>query len=89
MLSSNAMMARSSGCTKAHAGILIQPLYIIYNEIVSGELIPVLTEWELPKLIINIAFHERTYIPAKTRLFIDFLVEKFKPNNFERLWNEV
>ena len=36
-------------------GILIQPNYIIYDDVVAGRLIPILEEWDLPKLSINIA----------------------------------
>ncbi|WP_447588041.1 LysR substrate-binding domain-containing protein [Aquipseudomonas campi] len=68
------------------AGILIQPKYIIYDDIVAGRLIPVLSDWDLPRLTINIAFQNRRYMPAKTRLFIDFLVAHFQANDFERKW---
>ncbi|WP_213970863.1 substrate binding domain-containing protein, partial [Escherichia coli] len=30
-------------------GILVQPLYIIYEDIVAGRLVPVLPDWQLPK----------------------------------------
>ncbi|WP_349571108.1 LysR family transcriptional regulator [Azotobacter salinestris] len=71
---------------KAGAGILIQPMYIIYDDVVSGALVPVLSDWDLPRLTINIAFQERRYMPARTRLFIDFLVEKFHRKEYERYW---
>lgn len=71
----------------AGAGILVQPMYIIYPDIISGKLIPVLSDWELPLLTINIAFQTRRYMPAKTRLFIDFLIEHFREKEYERYWN--
>jgi DNA-binding transcriptional LysR family regulator len=71
----------------AGAGILVQPMYIIYPDIISGKLVPVLSDWELPLLTINIAFQTRRYMPAKTRLFIDFLVEHFREKEYERYWN--
>ncbi|MFX7659669.1 LysR family transcriptional regulator [Acinetobacter baumannii] len=69
------------------AGILIQPMHLIYPDIVSGKLLPLLNEWELPLLTINLAFQTRRYMPAKTRLFIDFLVNHFKEKEYERYWN--
>ncbi|MCH4248794.1 MAG: LysR family transcriptional regulator [Acinetobacter populi] len=71
------------------AGILIQPLYIIYQDIVEGRLIPILTDWSLPELTINIAFQSRQFMPIKNRLFIDFLIEDFKLNEYERYWNSI
>lgn len=71
----------------AGAGILIQPMYIIHKDIVAGNLVPLLTEWELPLLTVNIAFQTRHYMPTKTRLFIDFLVENFKQQQYEQQWN--
>ena len=71
----------------AGAGILIQPMYIIYEDVVAGRLIPLLSEYDLPLLTINIAFQTRRYMPTKTRLFIDFLVEHFRKQEYERYWN--
>lgn len=70
----------------AGLGILVQPMYIIYGDIVAGRLVPVLNEWDLPRLTINIAFQNRRYMHAKTRLFIDFLLEEFEHQQYERYW---
>lgn len=70
----------------AGAGILVQPKYIIYDDLVAGRLLPVLDDWNLPRLTINLAFQDRRYMPAKTRLFIDFLLEHFKRSEYERYW---
>jgi len=67
-------------------GILVQPKYIIYDDIAAGRLVPVLDDWDLPRLTINVAFQTRTHMPAKVRLFIDALVERFRVNEYERLW---
>lgn len=67
-------------------GILVQPKYIIYDEIVAGRLIPVLDDWDLPRLTVNIAYPHRQYLPAKTRTFIDFMVAHFRKMDFERKW---
>jgi DNA-binding transcriptional LysR family regulator len=69
-----------------HLGILLQPMYIIHDDVVAGRLVPVLTEWELQRLTINIAYPTRRHLPAKVRCFVDFLVEQFAVNDFERRW---
>ncbi|POR51095.1 LysR substrate binding domain-containing protein [Paraburkholderia eburnea] len=69
-------------------GILVQPKYIIYDDIKAGRLIPVLDDWDLPRLTMNIAFQTRSHMPVKVRLFIDALIERFRSNDFERLWTE-
>jgi DNA-binding transcriptional LysR family regulator len=70
----------------AGLGILIQPLYIIHDEIVAGRLVPVLPDWALPALTINIAYQSRRHLPAKIRVFTDYLVERFDTLDLERKW---
>ncbi|WP_207004495.1 LysR family transcriptional regulator [Trinickia mobilis] len=69
-------------------GILAQPKYIIYEDIVSGRLVPVLDAWDLPRLTINLAYANRKFVAAKVRTFIDFLVEHFQTMGFERKWTQ-
>ncbi|MBX3656971.1 MAG: LysR family transcriptional regulator [Ramlibacter sp.] len=67
-------------------GILVQPSYIVYDDIVAGRLVPVLDDWDLPRLQINIAYPSRKHLSAKVRSFIDFMVEAFERNGYERKW---
>ncbi|MES2262830.1 MAG: LysR family transcriptional regulator [Pseudomonadota bacterium] len=67
-------------------GILVQPKYIVYDDIVAGRLVPVLDDWDLPRLTMNIAFQTRAHMPAKDRVFIEALVERFRKHDYERLW---
>jgi DNA-binding transcriptional LysR family regulator len=69
-----------------HLGILMQPMYIIHEDVIAGRLVPILQEWELQRLTINIAYPTRRHLPAKVRCFVDFLVDKFAANDFERRW---
>lgn len=69
-----------------HMGVLVQPKYIVYDDLESGRLIPILDDWDLPRLTMNIAFQTRRHMPAKVRLFVDALLERFRLNNFEALW---
>jgi DNA-binding transcriptional LysR family regulator len=67
-----------------HLGILLRPMYIIHDDVVAGRLVLVLTEWELQRLTINIAYPTRRHLPAKVRCLVDFLVEQAAVHDFER-----
>jgi len=67
-------------------GILAQPTYIIQEDLAAGRLVRVLDDWDLPRLTMSIAYPTKAFLPAKTRLFIDFLVEDFRQHDYERLW---
>ncbi|MDP3083335.1 MAG: LysR family transcriptional regulator [Rubrivivax sp.] len=69
-----------------HLGILVQPRYIVHDDIVAGRLVPVLADWDLPRLTINLAYQSRQHLPAKVRCFIDFIVEHFRKMDYERKW---
>jgi DNA-binding transcriptional LysR family regulator len=76
-------------CAAALAGhgILAQPLFIIQDSIAAGRLTPVLTDWELPRLTINLAYQKRRHQPARIRVFNEFLIERFatlEPENAVR-----
>lgn len=67
-------------------GILVQPKYILYDDLVAGRLVSVLDDWDLPRLTINIGFQSRRHISAKVRTFIDFLVAHFERMDYDRKW---
>jgi DNA-binding transcriptional LysR family regulator len=67
-------------------GILVQPTYILYDDIVAGRLVPVLDDWDLPRLNINLSYPSRKHLSAKVRTFIDFMVEHFDKMGYERKW---
>ena len=67
-------------------GILVQPSYIVFDDIVQGRLIPLLDEWDLPRLSINLAYPSRKHLSAKVRTFIDFMAEHFVKMDYERKW---
>ena len=56
---------RGQGAPLDHMGILVQPKYIIYDYLATGRLVPVLDDWELPILTMNIAFQTRIYMPTR------------------------
>ncbi|MFN4350249.1 MAG: LysR family transcriptional regulator [Hylemonella sp.] len=67
-------------------GILVQPTYIVYDDMVAGRLVPVLDDWDLPRLTVNLAYPSRKHLSAKVRTFIDFMAEHFVKMNYEQKW---
>jgi DNA-binding transcriptional LysR family regulator len=67
-------------------GILIQPTYIVHDDLVAGRLVAVLDDWDLPHLTINLAYPSRKHLSAKVRTFIDFMAEHFARQDYERKW---
>lgn len=67
-------------------GILVQPAYILEDDLRAGRLVRVLTDWELPLLTMNIAFPTRQNLPAKIRLFINSIYDYFEENGLEARW---
>ncbi len=67
-------------------GILIQPSYIVYDDIVAGRLVPLLDQWDLPRLTVNLAYPSRRHLSAKVRTFIDFMAAHFIKMDYERKW---
>ncbi len=65
-------------------GILVQTESLIYDDVETGRLVPILQEWDLPRLSINIAYRTRKHLPAKVRVFIDFMVRNFQQLHYER-----
>jgi DNA-binding transcriptional LysR family regulator len=76
------------GAARAGLGILIQPLYIVQSDIAAGKLVPVLTDWDLPLLTMNVAYQNRVRLPAKIRVFSDFLVNHIRAHSDAGIWIE-
>ena len=60
----------------AGVGIARLPTFIASADITAGRLVPLLPDYKLPSQIIYAVFPERRHLPAKVRVFIDYLVEK-------------
>ena len=60
----------------AGVGIARLPTFIASADIAAGRLVPLLSEYKLPSQTIYAVFPERRHLPAKVRVFIDFLTEK-------------
>ena len=86
LLESNDGQVLRAAALNGH-GILVQPSYILHDDVVAGRLVPVLDEWELPLLTINIAYPSRKHLSAKVRAFINFMIDEFAASEYERKWS--
>jgi len=58
-------------------GIIRQPTFIAYEDIVSGNLIPFLHDYRSTPLNLYALYPPTRHLSQKVRLFIDFLVERY------------
>jgi DNA-binding transcriptional LysR family regulator len=67
-------------------GIVIQPTFNVWDRLRSGELELLLDQWHVGQLGIHVVFPHRQFLPAKVRVFIDFLAERFRGGTSQDLW---
>ena len=61
------------------SGIGVLPTFIAFDALKSGQLVPLLGDWQVPPVGIYAVYPQTRALPAKTRVLIDFLVERFGP----------
>jgi DNA-binding transcriptional LysR family regulator len=74
---------------RAGAGITVANDHFAAPYVRSGELVPVLPQWRLPAMDAWAVFPGRRLMPARTRAFIDVLVEQFSGPQCEAIEAEV
>lgn len=75
----------AAAATHGH-GLALLPTFIVAERLQRGELVQVLADWKVPDIAIHAVYPQARSLPAKTRLLIDFLVERFGPEPYwERL----
>jgi len=62
---------------KAGRGIVLSPTFIVWRELRSGTLVPVLNDHHFAGLNAYAVYPQTRYLPHRVRSFIDFLVERF------------
>lgn len=62
--------------TKAH-GITLMPTFIAYQKLLSGELAPVLPEYQLPTLNAYAIYPKNRFLSQRCRHLIDFITARF------------
>ena len=60
-------------------GVILQPDFLIGDDLRSGELVEILPEYRTGDLGVYAIYASRRHLPLKLRYLIDFLVEAFKP----------
>ncbi len=67
---------------RAGAGIAMLPMYQIGPLLETGELVEVLPDYEAEVMGLHAVYASRRQLPALTRRFVDFLVERFASPEF-------
>lgn len=57
----------------AGEGIVLQPSFIVGDDLLAGRLVPLLEEYALPSLMVYAVYPSRRHLPARVRAFVDFL----------------
>lgn len=70
---------------KGH-GIIFLPTFIAYQAVASGELMPILQQYELPTLTAYAVYPKNRFLSQRCRYFIDFIAERFGDNPY---WDEI
>lgn len=58
-------------------GIIRVPTMYCQEMIDAGKLVPVLTEWRIPRIPLSAIYHKDKYQPKRLRTFIEFIKNKF------------
>ncbi len=80
------MFANSANALRLAAvhgqGLAILPSFLLVDEVKSGALVPVLSDFLQTQHPINAIYPHRHHLSAKVRSFLDLLVEHFRANPF-------
>lgn len=78
-------------CNAAMAGLGVAhvPMPHALRHLQSGALVRVLPEWYTEAGVISLYFAAKKLMPAKTRAFVDFIVEKFRTERYSEKWSAV
>ena len=63
-------------------GIVSSPTFISWKAIATGDLVTVLSDYKLPQLNAYAVYPQTRYLSQRTRMLIDFLVERFGDNPY-------
>jgi len=63
-------------------GIVMMPTFILWQAIAKGELLPILSDYTTPQLNAYVVYPQTRYLSQRTRVLIDFLVERFGENPY-------
>ena len=75
MLSNTILLLRSA-VMKGEC-LAMMPVFFIENEITSGQFVPVLTDYRIPKARLCAFYRKSSFVPMKARIFLNFLKHKY------------
>lgn len=58
-------------------GIVYEPTFIVGPQIRAGRLVPILQDFEAPRVPIYAVYTSRKHLSARVRLFVEFIAERF------------
>lgn len=58
-------------------GLAFKSIWDIAGDVAAGRLLPLLTDQPLPASDVHVLYPSRRFLPAKTRLFVEFLRQRF------------
>lgn len=61
----------------AGEGIILEPTFLIGNDLAKGDLVPLLEDWEIPHVTAVALYPSRRFVSAKVRTFVEFMHEAF------------
>jgi DNA-binding transcriptional LysR family regulator len=73
----------------ANLGIAHVPLPHVIKHLESGALVRVLPEWHAETGVISLYFAAKKLMPAKTRVFVDFIVDRFRSQQLSEKWSAI
>lgn len=65
-------------------GVIMQPDFMIHDDVRSGALVPLLPGYQTREIGIYAVYASRKHLPMKTRALVDFLVEMFEAPSWQR-----
>ncbi len=64
-------------------GVIMQPRFIVEDYLEKGVLLPLLEDFELPKINLNLLYPHRHFLPSRVKCFVDYMESCFRhsPNH--------
>ncbi|WP_409160728.1 LysR substrate-binding domain-containing protein [Pectobacterium sp. B2J-2] len=63
-------------------GIILQPDFLVYSDIIKGRLVEIMSDWQAQTLGIHALYPTRTLLPLKVQLLRDFLSDALRPKTW-------